>query len=320
MKAAIFSCNGLGDGLISSLLASNLALNEYRVDLFHNSLTEMQIFFNSFTIKKYPNKNDLEHILSYYDQIFISFDASNDFSMNLIDLGKKKCEDKIFVLNPCPSKKIGSQPYYSDAFFNPKNSMVENIEFFCKKVLRLEKTSKKINYVISHEIEHKKYKNRIIIHPSSAKNSKNWSLEKYIELSKVLKSLEYEIVFVISEKEKKDFKEVEKANFTLKAFNNLKDLTYFVYESSFMIGNDSGIGHLSSMLGLPTISIFRNYRSALLWRPGWNRNIIIYPNRFIPNISLYRLRDRHWKKFISVKKIIKQFLKIKNFKTIDLLV
>lgn len=310
MKAAIFSCNGLGDGLIAIALANNLFLNEYKVDVFHNSLGEMQSFFKNICIKKYPNINDITQLLSIYDQIFISFDGSNELILNLINLGKTKCEEKIFVLNPCPSKKLGSQPYYSDSYFNPKISMVDNIDIFSKKILKLEKTSKKINYYISDKAEHKKYKNRVIIHPSSAKKSKNWSEKKYLELALLLKNKGYEPAIVVSEKERQYFLQFEENKILLKSFNNLKDLTLFVYESSYMIGNDSGIGHLSSMLDIPTISIFRNYRSARLWRPGWCKNIIIFPNRLIPNLSIYRLRDKHWKKFISSKKIFNEFLNL----------
>ncbi len=314
MIAAIFSCKGLGDGLISIALANNLSLNDFQVDVFHNTLGEMQSFFKNFYIKKYPNINDIDLILSAYDRIFVSYDEANNFIMKLISEGKNKCKDKIFVLNPCPSKKIGSQPYYLDTLFDPNICMVENIDLFSKQILKLKKTTKKINYSISCDIEHKKYKNKVIIHPSSAKESKNWSEKKYLELALLLINKGYEPVFVVSENEKEKFLKFQENGIELKSFNNLKDLTLFVYESSYMIGNDSGIGHLSSMLHIPTISIFRNYRSARLWRPGWGKNIIIYPNRLIPNLSIYRLRDKHWKKFISTKKILKEFLKLSIFK------
>jgi heptosyltransferase III len=309
MKSAIFSCKGLGDGLICIALANNLSLNDFKVDIFHNTLIEMSCFFKNFFIKKYPDILEIDQILSSYDQIFISYDESSSFIMQLIQKGKRKYEDKIYVLNPSPSKKIGSQPYYSDALFDPDVSMVDNIDFFCRKILKLNSTTKKINYTMPSDLVHKKYKNRVVIHPSSAKDSKNWTKEKYLELAILLKHKNFEPVFVLSEKEKNQFLIFEEKGFFLKSFDNLKDLTFFIYESSYMIGNDSGIGHLCSMLDIPTISIFRNYRSAKLWRPGWYRNIIIYPNRLIPNLSTYRLRDRHWKKFISSRKVFKIFFK-----------
>jgi ADP-heptose:LPS heptosyltransferase len=310
MKAAVFSCKGLGDGLISLALANNLYINDYQVDLFHDDLGEMQSFFEHLIIKKYPEIYHIDQILLSYDRVFISYDASNKFIMELIKKGKENFSDRVFVLNPCPSKKIGQQPFYKDALFEADLCMVDNINFFCKKILKLKKVSKKIDLNFPKGKEFKKNKNRVIIHPSSAKKSKNWTLEKYIKLAKLLKNKNFEVIFIVRNDEKKEFIKVQLEGGNLKTFNNLKDLTLFIYESSYMIGNDSGLGHLSSLIGLPTISIFRNCRSAKLWRPGWNKNKIIYPNRLIPNLSIYRLRDKYWKKFIFTKKILNEFLKI----------
>jgi len=309
MKAAIFSCPGLGDGLISLALAYNLYLNEYIVDVYHGNLSQMQSFFSFVTIKNIHSVH-IPDIISSYDKIFISYDDTDAFVIKLIKEGKEHFKKKVFVLNPCPSKKIGSQPYYKDALFNPNFCMVDNIDFFCKKILKLKKTSKKFDLLISKDFIFRKHTKRVIIHPSSAKKSKNLTLDKYIKLAKSLKKIDYLPVFVVSEKEKKDFLKIEQEGFLLRSFDNLKDLFYYVYESNYMIGNDSGIGHLASLISLPTISIFRNYRSAKLWRPGWGKNITLYPNRFVLNLFFYRLRDKHWTAFIPVEKILKAFLKI----------
>jgi len=307
MKAAVFSCKGLGDGLISLALANNLHLNDYRVDTFHINLDEIQSIFPHLKINKYPNIEEIDNILSTYDQIFISYDESNHFIMKLIEDGKKFFPKKIYVLNPCPSRRVGDQPYFGDALFDPNICMVNNIEHFCKRILKLEKTSMAIKISMPTEYSPKKYTKRIVIHPSSAKESKNLPIKKYIKLAKDLKSKGYDPVFVISSKEKKDFEIVSTYDLNLCAFDNLKDLASFVYESFYMLGNDSGIGHLASLFNLPTISIFRNYRSAKLWRPGWSRGSIVYPNRYIPNLFFYRLRDKHWKSLIPCRKIIKTF-------------
>ncbi|NGX28329.1 MAG: hypothetical protein K940chlam1_00505 [Candidatus Anoxychlamydiales bacterium] len=308
MKVANFSSQGLGDGLIALMLSYNLYLNGYEVDTFHNSLDQMQSYFPNLPIKKYPRLDDIEKIIKNYDQIFISYNEGSTFIQKLIKEGKKTKASKVFVLNPCPSRKVGSQPFYKDAFFDPNLCMVENIENFSKNILKLKKISKKIDLSIPKNLTFKKFSRRIIIHPSSAKKSKNYSIDKYLQLAKVLKDKNFEPVFVISEKERAEYKMIKDLGFNLKAFDNLKDLTGFVYESSFMIGNDSGIGHLASLLGLSTITIFRNHRSAKLWRPGWSQNKIVFPNKFIPNLSLYRLRDKHWNAFISFGKIANYFL------------
>ena len=95
MKAAIFSCKGLGDGLISLLLSSNLYLNGFETDTFHGSLDQMQNLFYELPIKKIPNEDKIDQILKFYDQIFVSYDESSKFIMKLIKDGKDNFVDKV---------------------------------------------------------------------------------------------------------------------------------------------------------------------------------------------------------------------------------
>ena len=75
-----------------------------------------------------------------------------------------------------------------------------------------------------------------------------------------------------------------------------------------MIGNDSGVGHLASCLGIPTLTICRSQMAANFWRPGWSKGAVITPPAWVPNLKGLRLRDQHWQKFISVKKVYKTFI------------
>jgi hypothetical protein len=93
-------------------------------------------------------------------------------------------------------------------------------------------------------------------------------------------------------------------------FSGLSELAAFVCESGYMIGNDSGIGHLASCLGLPTVTICRNEQSVRFWRPAWAPGRIITPSKWIPNVKGLRLRDKHWKKWISVNKVFDEFLNL----------
>ena len=309
MRAALFSCSGLGDGIVFLTLSYNLFLNGYEVDTYHDALVEMQRFFKNLSIKRYPEISEIDQILNKYDKIFVSYDMKNPFIKKLIEKGKKDKLEDVFVLNPSPSKKIGYQPFYEDTYFSPNRSVVDNILIFCKDILKF-KTIKKSNGILCpYPIEKNKYENRVIIHPSSAKDSKNWPLHRYVKLAKFLKEIGYDPVFVVSSNERPLFRLIEDLGFTLMSFKNLNELASYVYESSYMIGNDSGIGHLASSFNIPTVSVFRNFRSAKLWRPGFTDNgKIIFPNKLIPNPFFYRLRDKKWKNFISEKKVLKVFL------------
>jgi len=84
-------------------------------------------------------------------------------------------------------------------------------------------------------------------------------------------------------------------------------LARFLYESGYLVGNDSGLGHLASALKVPTLTFCRRKTWANMWAPSFHKNIALTPSSWIPNIRGFRLRDRHWKKFITVSKAKRAF-------------
>ena len=76
-----------------------------------------------------------------------------------------------------------------------------------------------------------------------------------------------------------------------------------------MLGNDSGIGHLASSLKIPTLTIFATKRKEILWKPNYITGITVSSWPLI-NIKGLRLREKFWKKTISVKKVIHNFNKL----------
>ena len=305
-KCAVFSCKGLGDGLLSLLVSNNLCLNEYEVTTYHsNKLSDLQNWFLHLPIKPFPMLSATK-IVESFDLILVSFDDSSTFILDLIEEGKRK--NKLFVLNPSVSRRMGSQPFYKDSKFSPHINMVENIQNFCKNTLNFDKIARSngiknpYNYLI-----HRKFSKRIVIHPTSAKAGKNWPIEKYIKLAKILEKRNFEPVFVLSSFEEKSYKFLSSNGIKTFVFSNFDNLGSFIYESGFMIGNDSGIGHLASCLKIPTFTIFRSKKQATLWRPSFYSSKVFFPNQLIPNFSPFRIRDKNWKKFISVQGVLKCF-------------
>ena len=93
--------------------------------------------------------------------------------------------------------------------------------------------------------------------------------------------------------------------FQLPNFPTLDDLASFIYESGFLIGNDSGTGHLASALEIPTLTIIQTTsKKGFRWRPGWTNGIVIKP------FFKLKLKNKtYWQCFISTKKVLKAFNK-----------
>lgn len=312
LKGAIIARNGLGDGLVAMILANNLQLNGWEVTMYQKGIcNQLQAWLPHFKIINDYRIDEVHGILEKYERIFVVYCEVDPFTQKIIDEGKKIDSKKITVINPCFSRNVGNQPFYEDCMFDPSTSIVDNMELFCRRMLHLPKTTKYVGFVVPEKLKFQKHKKRVCFHATSSREGKNWSIEKYVKLALQLKNKGYEPIFVMSEEERQRYLFLEK-EFSCPLFKDLGELASFIYESGYFIGNDSGIGHLCSSLGIPTITLTRGRRISKLWRPSWAEGIVVVPYFWIPNISGFRLRDRYWKQFVSVKRVVNAFFQLKE--------
>ncbi len=302
-NCAVFSCLGLGDGLIALVLSNNLHLNGRRVTTFHPFLHQLQGWFPHLPLKRFPQESELSSILSQYDHFFIVLENSL-WMQAVLAYCERHFPKKTTVLNPIATANR-DYLYWEEGKFDGTRSFVENLYTFCQEILQFTVATKSNGIIVPEGLNPRSVKKRVVIHPVSSREGKNWPREKYIELASELKRRDFRPCFLLTREERQgwDLEHVEAP-----LFSNLGELASFVCESGYMIGNDSGIGHLASCLGLPTVTICRSAQNAKFWRPSWAPGKVIVPSPWIPNIKGLRLRDLYWKKWISVSKVIREFL------------
>jgi heptosyltransferase-3 len=152
-------------------------------------------------------------------------------------------------------------------------------------------------YLIAH-----KFKKRIVIQPTSSDKMKNWSPKKFLKLAKILQKNGWEPLFCVAPGEYQEWQQIVKNKFSLQKFPDLAQLAAFIYESGYMIGNDSGVGHLASALGIPTLTIIKRIRKFYRWRPGWGIGRVICPLFKLP---IYH--DFFWQYLVSPKRVFREF-------------
>lgn len=301
MKAGVFCHNGLGDGINCLSLSNNLHLNGWKVDTFQNTIGSMQSWFPHLPVYRYPNSSELPRILNAYDSFFVVQNETNSFIQQLIHEGKRRFPERIKVIYLYPSPHIVNEPYYSDCLTEYNLSIAENFRLFCERILHLPKITKNSGLIPPHHLVFRKNLKQVAIHPTSAKASRSWPKEKFIKLALHLKSLGFKCMFLPGGiKEKEEWKEVESLGFEIPIFPTLDLLAGFLYESGYLIGNDSGLGHLASALHIPTMTFCRGKRQAQMWAPSFTKGIVLTPKAWIPNIKGFRFRDRYWKHCISL--------------------
>lgn len=302
-RCAVFSCLGLGDGLIALILSNNLQLNGWSITTFHPFLAVLQDWFPHLPIRPFPSlEENLAGLMQQFERFFIIYEKS-PWMQAILAICEKHYPKQTIVLNPIATAKR-DYPYWENGRFDGKRPFVDNLYVFCKDHLRLPILTKGNGIVIPDSIRPRHFVNRVIFHPTSSRPGKNWPQEKYLELGARLKEQGYSPAFILTEEERTgwDTEKIEAPR-----FDNLSELAAFVCESGYMIGNDSGIGHLASCLGLPTLTICRNVQSSRFWRPAWTVGEVMTPSLWIPNMKGIRWRDRHWKKWITVGRALQCF-------------
>jgi len=298
-SAAIVSRQGLGDGLIMMICAYHLKKTGYHVTFFHNSFHELEHFFKNYSFERMPNK--IEDLLSF-DLLFIEY-----FNNPLIEsiLKHRALFKRIFIIYPTLNKKhLPRVP--CDFVFDKKISMIENITKTMAAILNA--IVKKSNEITPpSDLIHNKNKKRVVIHPTSLDKSKNWRKKRFIKLFEKVRALGYDPIFSLSKTEADQWTDEK---IPIVSFNNFHDLASFIYESGYLIGNDSGPAHLASNLQIPTLVIASNKRTMKLWKPDFYKSEVITASCLIPNIKMLRIRNKYWAYFISTKKVLRRFLKI----------
>ncbi len=121
-----------------------------------------------------------------------------------------------------------------------------------------------------------KNNNKILIFPTTPQKKKNYWLNGFKVIAHQLKRKGWDVSFVCMPVEEKELRDKIKS-FPVVSFPSVELLLKAVYESSVVISNDSGGGHIASLCGVKTFTFTRRDKS-FTWRPGFSgENQVISP-------------------------------------------
>lgn len=292
MKIAVFSCIGLGDCLLTAILSYNLVREGHEVVTFHPFMSAMQKWFPDVVIKDRKDVN-----LSEFDRFFIFYEKL-PWMTHILEECLQKYRAQTTVLNPIATPNT-DYPFWEEGEFDGSHTFADNLVSFCHKKLGILHPVKSCGLVLPAHLT-RRFPTRVILHPTSSRPGKNWPRSKFLRLAKKLKKSGFDPVFIVSPEERGEWPEAP-------LFPSLDAAARFIAESGYMIGNDSGIGHLASLLQLPTLSLFKNERTANFWRPSFAPNQICLPRGWLPNIKGMRWRDQYWHWGLSVRQVFRVF-------------
>lgn len=150
--------------------------------------------------------------------------------------------------------------------------------------------------------------NRVVIHPTGSHPEKMWSRPKFLALANLLAAQGLEPSFLVAPSEFEAWRDVAAAGHDVSALA-LGDVARWIAGSGWFIGNDSGLGHLASSIGVPTLTLFMRRGLARSWRPGWGPGEIVLPPDVVP---FGGLKERLWKQLLSVRRVMSGFQTLRN--------
>ena len=291
-SAAVIPAKGIGDALLMMIASHHLLKAGYTVATFHPQLNQLKKWFPGHSFL-----SSLPENYSHFDLVLFQ----NDNSPRI----QKLINGSVFY--PTYSAQKHGPLFALDQVFNADLPMADNIASAVANLLHLAGTSKDNGLLPPTELVLRKYDKRIVLHPSSTQEEKNWPKLKFLALAALLQKEGYDPVFAVSPEERKEWQDVLDSGLSLPFFPNLEALAAFIYESGYLIGNDSLLGHLASNMHLPTLIIANDEKRMRLWRPAWRQGAVITPSKWLPNFKPFRLRKAYWKQWISVQKVFQTF-------------
>ena len=279
---AIIANTGLGDALWMMVIAQNFARQGHRVVLYNDFLIHLQPLFPWVTVNKYPAE---------IAPLFALF-------------------DKIIIQQHAPGSKMSEYPAHVELIYKKDLALDKtfalNMHEVSKSLLSPAPCSMDIGLQIPVNWLFRAYSRRVVIHPLSANAWKNWPAAKFIALAKKLQQDGFSPQFILPPIELAEWKarlQTEGLNKPLAL--DWMNLTQFIYESGYYIGNDASTGHLASSLWIPTLSIFDRKSRSLLLKPSWGPNLIIRPPAILFGRALIKAL---WKRCLSVGRVYRAFM------------
>lgn len=271
----------LGDGLLSMIVSHNLRRSGFQVTTFNNYLAALQPYFPEENIQPYPSEANGRETLSQFDLLIYMANYNVAF-------GSGEWHPRVVILDDY-------------AVYHRPISMVDIQVAVCKEIFGLTDVVRTNGLKPPPQLQFRRYTRRVAIHPSASSPMKEWPPRRFIELARRLMMEGYQPVFVIAPAEKSRFQWIFDCQLACVADPALDFLPRFLYESGWFIGNDSGIGHLASNLGIPTVTLLGRQSVRRRWQPGWTASEALLP--WMP-LFLRPWKARYWKYFISVKRVL----------------
>ncbi|SAK76586.1 transferase [Caballeronia hypogeia] len=276
-SVAVVLPSPIGDSLIGLVLVNNLILNGYRPVVFGWVAEQLADWFPHVTVGR---PGDWQHAFDTVLEL-----RPTDYARNLSRTGETLCLSTLSA-------------------YGGHKHMVDRVVEIATNVLGLRDVTRSNGLVVPADIGCGRFADRVVIHPTGSHPEKMWGREKFLALARVLTRRQLQPSFLVAPTELGAWGDIGEDGHEVNALVRLDEVAKWIAESAWFIGNDSGLGHLASCIGVPTLTLFMRQGLARSWRPDWGPGAIVLPPSLLP---FGGLRERLWQRLLTVRRVTTAF-------------
>ncbi len=131
-----------------------------------------------------------------------------------------------------------------------------------------------------------------------------WLPKRFLALALRLRNNNFAPEIVVAPSERDEWMHLQDHGLPVRTFGSLNEVAEWIHESAWFIGNDSGLAHLASNVGVPAISLMVRNKIARRWRPGWTSSRAVLPLPILPGKIA---KDLLWQRFLPVSRVMRAF-------------
>ncbi|GAA0490745.1 hypothetical protein N5K27_23390 [Pigmentiphaga sp. GD03639] len=270
----------IGDTLISMVVANNLVRHGIDVTVFSRHLHAMRKWFPGFRIEPELHAAQARNRLEHFDVMLHAYES------DVLD-DARDWHPRVWVMDRWPT-------------YRQVKPMVDIQLDLCRHCFGLDGLTRDNGLVVPVDVGVTAVGNRVIIHPTASDIQKQWLPGRFLKLARRLRARGYDPSFVVAPREHAQWEWVEAQGFRLVSHESLDDLARWLATARIFVGNDSGLAHLASNVGVPAVSLAMRPRIAVRWAPGWALSLAVTAPPLMPGRWL---REHSWKYLLSVRKV-----------------
>ena len=282
-RIAFISSHRLGDTLLGMIVVNNLRREGFAVEVFSQVVFGLKEWFPGITVFPF---SEFKNRASTYQHIWV------------------ERPNRRIDLTDCPQTKsnvvLKESPLYRMAL--PMSTIHQLI---CQYELGIAHPVVENGLVIPESAQATKDPQKIIIHPTSSSRLKNWKMQGFIQIGRLLQDQGFDPEFIVAPQDVNIPIRLREAGLNCYSHSDLGSVARRLCTASWFIGNNSGIGHLASNVRTPTITLFALPRRVGRWQPCWAPATAVLPalSEKIPEL----LRHIIWKHWITPEGVLAAF-------------